>query len=442
MATVSAFNGICFNKALCSELHKIVTPPYDVISPQMRQKFEGCHVNNMVNLVLPLDEPNDKTGQSRYENGANAYFKWLKQGVLQKAQTPCLYCLKTTFLDQDGSEVTRSGVMAAVKLEPFDRGIIRPHERTFSAVKSDRLKLMTASGSQFSPVFGVYTDNEDRIMQAIVSSEKKQHICTFMDHAGLRQEFSAIDDPDIISRIQGIFSEKDIIIADGHHRYETALAYRDKMRSVYKDAGPDAAFNNVLMYLCNSAQKGLSILPTHRLFRSWPIAGQEKTKAALAPFFDISVFHKDKTTPEQLHKEVVLSGEKGFSVGVSQKDSNEYLLLKLKSLPDNIYELQNIPEALRSLDVVLLTELIFKKIVGMDENDLDDHDNIFYEHSGPGALKKVAEGEAEICFIMNPTTLEELESVTAKGLVLPRKSTYFYPKAPTGLVLHDLMPEA
>ncbi len=442
MATVSAFNGICFNKALSGELHKIVTPPYDVISSQMRQKFEGSHANNMVNLVLPLDDSDDKTGQSRYENGAEAYYKWLKQGVLQKAHIPCLYCLKTTFLDQDGSKITRSGVMAAVRLEPFDKGIIRPHERTFSAVKSDRLKLMTASGSQFSPVFGVYTDNEDRIMQAIVSAEKKQHICTFRDHAGLQQEFSAIDAPDIISQVQGVFSEKDIIIADGHHRYETALAYRDKMRSFYKDAGPDAAFNNVLMYLCNSAQKGLSILPTHRLFRSWPMAGQGKTKAALAHFFNISVFHKDKTTPEQLNKEVVMLGEKGFSIGISQKDSNEYLILKLKCLPDKIKELQDVPVALRSLDVILLTELIFKKIVGMDENDFDDHDNIFYEHSGSDALKKVTEGEAEICFIMNPTSLEELESVTAKGLVLPRKSTYFYPKAPTGLVLHDLMPEA
>jgi len=442
MATVSAFDGICFNKSLSDELHKIVTPPYDIISQQMRQKFEGYHPNNMVNIDLPLDDSGDKTGQSRYKNAAKVYYKWLKQGVLQKADTPCLYCLKTTFSDQDGNEVIRSGIIAAIRLEPFDKGIIRPHERTFSAVKSDRLKLMTASGSQFSPVFGVYTDNEDRIMQAIVSAEKKLHVCTFKDYAGLKQEFSSIDDPDIISQIQSLFSAKDIIIADGHHRYETALAYRDKMRSIHKDAGPDAAFNNVLMYLCNSAQKGLSILPTHRLFRSWFMAGQEKTKTGLATFFDISVFNKDKTTPEQLSEEIIRSGEKGFSIGISQKYSDEYLVLKLKYLPDNIKELQEIPAILRSLDVVLLTELIFKKIAGMDENDLDDHDNIFYEHSGPDALRKVAKGEAEICFIMNPTSLEELESVTAKGLVLPRKSTYFYPKVPTGLVLHDLMSEA
>lgn len=440
MAEIAPFNGIRYNKAKVGDLTAVVTPPYDVISPEAQQAFYERHPNNVVRLDFNRETENDTAGNNRYTRAASFFGQWCADGTLQRDEAPAFYITTVSF-PLEGKEVVRHGLTVLVRLEPFEKRVVLPHEKTFSKVKTDRLDLMKACHANFSPIFTLFPDRENvlSLVQGAVAGKPAEMDIT--DDDGVRHRMWPVVDPDLHNRIATELRDKQFFIADGHHRYETALNYREwvsRNDPTFDDTHPA---NYVMMYLCSMADPGLIVLPAHRLLIDVPQAAMDGFSELAASFFEIDVFPFSPASYEETKTEFTLElGRRSDAntIGVLIKNRQEFLLLTLK--PGVMEERfgNKLETTLRELDVTVLTHLVFMEMLGFDQARLDNDKLIAYSSKASQALDLVCNGLQDMAFLLNPTKIEQVRRISEEGLIMPRKTTYFYPKVITGMVFNSL----
>ena len=436
MAKISPFRGICYNPDKIADLADVLTPPYDVISPVEQERFYSRHPKNVIRLILGKMAETDSPRDNRYTRAAGFFEQWRDEGTLVRDETPSLY-LTTVDFSVGGIPFTRYGLTAKVGLEPFEKKIILPHERTFSKVKSERLELMKSCRANFSPIFGLYTDTGDilQVLKQAVETETAQS--DLVDDKGHRHRMWRISDPAACRYFGDAFQNKQLFIADGHHRYETALNYRNWLSDTLPGFNDDHPANGIMMYLCSVSDPGLTILPAHRMLHGIDQIMRDSLIHKAADYFQVTSFPCDDSG-----RAALLSGlhdnSRNTKIGVFIKNHPDAYLLQLRNdVMDRLFGTE-IPDALRHLDVTVLTRLIFMKLLDFDELKLDNEKSIVYSSIETEAIDTATAGECELAFILNPTSIDQVRTVAEQGLIMPRKSTYFYPKVITGQVLNCL----
>jgi uncharacterized protein (DUF1015 family) len=442
MATVTPFNGIRYNPDIVGNSADVATPPYDVISPEAQADFYSRHPNNVIRLILNPSKATDTATDNPHTRSAACFRQWMQQGILKREAQPALY-LKAIDYPHGVETRTRYGLIAQVGLEPFDKRIILPHEQTFSKVRSERLELMKATHCNYCPIFSLYPDENGILSTLVEAVDPNAPLVDFMDDDNHRHRLWRILDPAVHRQVSASMRDKRLFIADGHHRYETALEFRSYLKA--KDPSFDAAHpaNHVLMYLSSMSDPGLIILPAHRLVKA---VGEDELQQAIdnaRTYFDVVEFAfppENRKSTEQKFLDALGSEKKRPCIGVYGHKAPVFHLLKLKSgVMEDLFG-KELDASLRSLDVTVLTRLVFMKILGFDQQRLDDASLIGYASEADRALQSIDGGVYDVAFILNPTRIEQVREVARNGQVMPRKSTYFYPKVKSGLVLRTLEP--
>jgi len=443
MADIAPLRGYRYNEEIVPDLAAVVTPPYDVISPAGQEMYYRRHPYNMIRLILAKKEPGDTEERNWFTRAGEDLRLWRERGILRRDPQPALYDYEIDYSEPSALNKTRHGFICLVRLQEFSQGSIRPHERTFTAIKSERLKLMCACNANVSQIFALYSDPNEDVRRELRIGREETPVAAFTDEAETRHRLRRVTAPEVIERVVALMGEKALFLADGHHRYETALAYRDLMRARYQDRGEKASFNYVLMYLSSIDQDGLTILSTHRLFGRLPQFHLDSFLAAAGRYFEVERFPFDGASREHVLESFLTAlraaGSHHF-VGLYTAKAGAFVLLKLRADADSRTWCDHLPRPLHHLDVVVLTELVLKGLLGVDERTLGDERQIHYSHDGREAVRLVDSGVYEAAFLINPTRVEQVQEVASAGLIMPHKSTYFYPKVIDGSVLHLLDP--
>ena len=439
MPHIKPFKGIRYNPGRIANMASVVCPPYDVISKEEQAAYYDCSPYNVIRMELGKMHAEDDR-HNNHRTRAGAYLRtWLKESILIQEEKPSLYLVATDFQTIDGTW-TRWGLLAAVALEPFDKGNILPHERTYSKVKSERLALMQACPANLSPIFSFFSDQASTIPQLQFHVERWVPLIDFNDCNQHRHRLWVIDDPGLIADIAAQFRHQPIFIADGHHRYETALAYRDE-RAAQEDLGEDHPAQYTLMYLSSIQDPGLRILPAHRLLPQVDIDVRHRFLEKLAPYFEIQPVKSNgsnKANARDVLRDLNHTSP-GEGVVVALRDAFAPLLLKLRADRKRLLYPEDTPDILKDIDVTLLSEFIFPKLLGLTPNQLDDVNSVHYHHDTEAALEYVRTGQYDMAFIIKPTPIAAVQRIADSGRIMPRKSTYFAPKVISGLVLHGLV---
>jgi uncharacterized protein (DUF1015 family) len=443
MAEVIPFKGILYNTRKIRNLADVVAPPFDVISEQEQTAFHQRHPQNIIRLTLGTTYKSDTHENNRYTRAAECLNQWLSDGFLAFDEEPAIYFTSVEFLF-DGKWVMRYGLIALIGLEPFEKGIIVPHEKTFSKVKSERLELMKACHTNFSPIFSLFSDETSEIFDTLKHAvHDKAADIVFTEQNEQKHKLWRITDTALHRLVANGLKDKKIFIADGHHRYETALNYRDWLSSRVQGLNGSHPANYVMMYLSSMEDPGIVILPAHRLLNEVPAEARESFIRKAKEYFDIiTLSYNNERHREDLAQFISLlkSNASKHCIGVCMKDRPELYLLILKpGVMGNMFG-HELPEALINIDVTILTHLIFMEILGFDQARLDNEQLIAYSSIEKDAVNAVVAGRHDIGFILNPTKIQQVRDIAEAGLIMPRKATYFFPKVITGQVLNSLHP--
>jgi len=398
-------------------LADVVAPPYDVIDDAQRAELAARSPHN----VVELDLPRDPDGGHPYEHAAELMGQWVDQGVLARDADPTVWALEQDFGAPDGSRVTRRGFLARVKLAPYGEGI-RPHERTQPGPKEDRLRLTRATRHNLSPIFSLHPGNAWQHLEPALGDDPWGEVT---DADGTVHRVWRIEDPAVHQAIAEELAPGELLIADGHHRYETSLAYQ-------REVGEGGLADYVLMALVSLEDPGLTVFPTHRLISGLADdpAKQEALGSGLKDLFEI-----DKVPLDQLDP----GGDEGVGVfGYVDSHFKQAYRLRLASNPALDEALADHSEAYRTLDAAILEELVLKRILGMSTEDIAAKRGIGYTPSIDEAHAKLDAGDYQAAFILRPTPVDQVREVAAAGETMPPKSTYFFPKLLTGLVFNQL----
>ncbi len=442
MAQIVPFRGILYNPEKVEDFSDVVAPPYDVISPQQQEQLHQRHPNNVIRLILGKIEKNDTDQNNRYTRAAAFLKTWLGKKILVRDQLPALYISSVAF-PIENCLVTRFGLVALVRLEPFEKGVVLPHEKTFSKVKSERLELIKACHANFSPIFSLYSDHNgivEILKQAVIHRGPDMEM---FDSNGFLQRLWRITDASVHQTISKAMADKTIFIADGHHRYETALNYRDWVARHSENFSDDHPANFLMMSLSSMEDPGLVILPAHRILSHVGDEALDAFEQKVEQYFEITNFDFKNLNMDTVRNQFIdalHSNSERNRIGVYMKNRQAFILLTLKpDVMENLYS-HEIPKSLRNLDVTVLTRLVFMDILGFDQNRLDNEKLITYSSTEKEAIETVLKGDYDVTFILNPTKIEQVQQVAREGLIMPRKSTYFYPKVISGHVLNSLVP--
>ncbi len=440
MVNIIPFKGIVYNKEKIKDISLVTAPPYDVISGEGIKRLTDKSPYNIVRILLSKDEPN----KDRYSAASTILNKWMEDDVLIKDERPSFYFYVQNYV-VDGVKKTRKGFITLLKLEEYGpESPVIPHEKTLLGPKKDRLKLMEACNAHLSPVFGVYSDAEKKINSVFEDATADSEIFfEVKEEDGTENKLWKMSDPDSIELITGFMKEKYILIADGHHRYETALAYRDKMRAKTPQFSGREPFNYVMIYLSNMDDEGFTILPTHRLVHSLE---DFKAKAFLINALEFFLVEEVKFNEEMeeevrraFYKKLELRGRDMPAFGLFINGIDSFFILTLKSfeLISKILR-DDLPEEIKRLDLTVLHSFILNKLLGISEDDQANQRNIVYIKDREEALKLVKTDKHQMAFILNPPSMQRIVDAAKTRGRMPQKSTYFYPKLLSGLVIHKM----
>ena len=446
MAEIAPLKGIVYNQEKSGDLAKLVAPPYDVVSSEEQAAFHASSPYNVMNIDLGPRLPEDQHPYDWHIRAAFEYNRWLAEGVLVRHKKPAIYCIETDFTDPGtGARKTRHGFVCLLRLEEFGQGAkVRPHERTFTAHRAERIHHLEHVQAHLSQIFSVFPDENREALDILAQGRQGQPLLDFADTVGQGHRMWPVWDQEIIRALGILMREKTIYIADGHHRYETALHYRRSKIERGLQISPKSPLNYIMVYLCAISDPGLTILPAHRLICRTLKLNQEELENGLSKFFNIQKFSFSATDEgaarENFLRRLKEEGSQGNALGLYTHLAHTYYLLTKLPETDNGSYLSSWPEPLRKLDTVVLTGLVFQNVLGMTEECLDDATRISYTSKAPEAIARVNEGKAELAAILNPTRMEQVQDVAEAGLVMPRKSTFFYPKVNPGLVFNPVNP--
>lgn len=434
MARIAPFRGILYNPNKVRDLSKVVAPPYDVISPEERARLHRKSPYNIVHLDLNHEA-------DAYQTVARLFGEWQEANILVRDETPALYFLSHRFRCDGGTEKERLGFIALARLEDFSTGTIWPHEHTLAGPKEDRFQLMLACEANLSPIFALYSQPKRLINRLLW--ERVQGVAPVRE---VREEQGGscrlwrITDSELIGLVRREMESQPLLIADGHHRYEAALRYRDHMRREREAWTGQEAFNYVMAYFANLKDEGLVILPTHRLLRAFkPIPFQE-LEEALQRYFYIEPYPKTPEGRRWFLRALKGGGKRRRLIGVSFKRDPRYLILRLKNKRIMHRLARDLSAPLRELDVTVLHLLILEHILGLSPEEQLKEGELSYSQDEERVLQAVEKEEQQAAFILNPPDPEAILTIALGGERMPQKSTYFFPKLITGLVINKIDP--
>ena len=415
--TVIPFRGLRYNTTKVGGIGNVIAPPYDVIKTEERLALEARHPANIIRLILSQPRDDDTADANQYTRAAALMNQWISDDTLVRDATPRYYIYDQSFSAPDGKNYTRRALIANVKLEPFKNKVILPHEKTHAGPKADRLNLMRECHANLSPIFLLYADPTgeiEEIMQGFTDARTPEIDCgeTF----GSTHQLWCLDNVERNREIQNLFASKPLLIADGHHRYETALAFRAEMAQKMANA-KGSGYDYMMMNLVRMESPGLAVLAIHRLLDN---LSPDQISHAIAQLPEVFAVHEIDTQANLLAKLEALRG-KSAAVGMYTADDTHRLLIPHSTVP-------------RQLDVTLVQETLIKEMFQIET--LAAHIN--YTAYADDAIAHVKEGSDRVAFLMNPTPVAQVLDVAMAGSTMPQKSTYFYPKMATGFVLNLL----
>ncbi len=420
MAEIIPFRGILYNPEKV-DASLVTAPPYDIVTPEFKEELYKKDPHNIIRIDFGKDSDNDSGHENRYTRAAGYLSDWLREGTLLHDSEPSFYFYEIRYEIKGRSLKTR-GVLGAVKLEELGSGKIHPHEMTYSKPKSDRLNILRYCDAHTSPIYSLYSSRE-RITSSILDDlGKTAPFIEAVNGDGFRHRLWRISDSASINRIIKEMSDKDVFIADGHHRYETALAFQKEMKGKGLSKTGKEPFNYALMFLANMEDEGLTLLPTHRIVE---INSDIHIKETLKKYFNLQIIGTAETTEEQARQLMLKAMEgRAHSFGMFLVNTGSYYTLSFTGTGAEM----DLPECLKTLDVSVLHKFVFEDLLHIGHYE--------YEMDPEIAVNRAKKGSFEAVFFLNPTKIHDLKEVALAGHRMPPKSTYFYPKLLTGMVMY------
>jgi uncharacterized protein (DUF1015 family) len=418
MAQIEPLRALHYDLDKTGGLQDVVAPPYDVIDADQRAALMRRSPYNVVKIDLP-------EGEDPYEQAAKDLAAWRADGAVVQDQESALWVLEQDYTGPDGRSRTRRGFLARVRVEEYGPGRIRPHERTHPGPKQDRLRLTRATKANLSPIFSLFSDPDNAAWRALEPATAAAPWGEATDEDGTENRLWRVTDPEAIAAVQHALGDAELLIADGHHRYETARTYADEI-------GGEGDHRYVLMCLVALQDPGLTVFPTHRLVRGLTPEQQEALAAAIRRDFEV----EDLDSTDALAPEAATPG--AIKIGYIDSHFKRPFMLTLKDHATADAALPDHAAPYRRLDAAVLEALILKGALGMTDDDIDHLNGLGYARDADHALRLIESGEYDAAFLLPPIPVEQVQEVAAAGESMPPKSTYFFPKVPTGLVFNPL----
>jgi len=436
VAEIRPFRGVYYNQLLVNDLALVICPPYDIISPQLQQELYHRSEYNFVRLEHSRELPRDTIIDNKYTRSATTLEQWLKQGILKVDEAPAIYLHDHYFIHM-GKEYRRRGITVCVRLEEWDKMVVRPHEGTLAESRGDRLSLLWALQANTSPILTLFEDQEQQVSTVLATQERSKPIISLSSAGVESHNVWAITEPKVVNQISSSLAEQSLYIADGHHRYESALTYQRERHAYSSSASGDEASNFVMMTLVDFSDPGLIILPPHRLVRGISKSTLDELMPKLKVFFEIEELplsmpdvwkQADDLLTETNEVRLILFGLTAECLFV----------LRLRDLADAS---QMMPyfhcELYKRLVVSIVDHIILEKLLGLGSGR--EEAILAYSHNRLDAVNRVLDGEYQLVLLLSPVKAEVVKAIADAGDKMPRKSTYFYPKVPAGLVFHRLV---
>ena len=444
MAQVHPFRAFRYNPSR-APFDRVLTQPYDKISPAMQEKYYATDPHNLITVEKGRVWPSDSSQNNVYTRAASALQDWIRNQIVVQDQAPAFYAYTQEYAVPGTEERrTRRGFIGAGKLEDYSAGVVFRHEQTLSGPKADRLELLRQTRTHTGQLFMLYSDAERRVDAVLAEAERSSAPATELrDEYDVVHRLWVIAEPERVAAIQQAMADKKLVIADGHHRYETAINYRNERRSQALHADPDASYEFAMMTFVNTQSEGLTILPTHRVAANLLDFSWASVRRHLEPWFTAEPFsfHNEAEQNEARGKFLHRLTEKRplRSIGVypaTQGKKRTYYVLTLRPGADLSQLLPNVSPLQRELDVVLLHEGILEPALGITPQAVTSEKNLTYEREASAALQAVDSGAAQIAFLLNACDVEQVMHIATAGEVLPQKSTDFYPKLLSGITMY------
>lgn len=434
LAEIRPFQGVHYNQSLVKDLTKVLCPPYDIITPQLQQQLHQQSEANFVRVELGREFPQDKDSDNKYTRARDTIEKWLEQGILQVDEAPAIYTHDHHFAYQ-GKKYCRRSITCLVKLEAWDRLVIRPHEGTLPEPRDNRLSMLWTLQANTSPILALYEDRENVVSSLLEVQSRGEPILSANADNGEAHHLWAIRDTKAITPIYNCLASQPLYIADGHHRYESALAYQRERRTGSSSELGQEPYDFVMMTLVDFSHPGLIILPAHRLIRGMSKSILDGLMTGLGTFFSIEELPLNRADINQQINDL-LSEETGKVKIVL------YGLLKERLLVLKLHDYSTVnhmipyfhSEIYHRLDVSIVDHVILEELMGLAHDISNDF--IAYSYEALDAINMVLDQEYQLAFIVNPVKSEMIRAIADSGDRMPRKSTYFYPKMPAGLVFY------
>lgn len=435
MADIRPFRGVHYNQSLLNNWLAVICPPYDIIPPQLQQELYLRSEYNFIRLEFGRELPQDRATDNRYTRSAATLERWLKQGVLEADEAPAIY-LHDQYFTHQGKEYKRRGITVRVRLEEWDKRVVRPHEGTTAEPRRDRISLLWTLRANTSPILAMFEDEGQQISSLLAAQQKNQPLISLESTAGEGHIVWAITEPEVVNQIASSLAGQTLYIADGHHRYESALAYQHERRAGSTSAPGDEAFNFVMMTLVDFSDPGLIILPPHRLVRGISKSIMDELMPKLKTLFAIEEL---PLNIPRVWKQIddLLAEPNEIRLIVFGLAAERLFVLRLRD-PSAVSQMMPYfhSEIYKKLDVSIVDHIILENLLTLGsekENML-----LAYSYDRQDAINRVLAQEYQLAILLNPVKAGTIKAIADAGDKMPRKSTYFYPKLPAGLLLNRL----
>ncbi|HDH33872.1 MAG TPA: DUF1015 domain-containing protein [Nitrospirae bacterium] len=421
MAEIIPFKGILYNPAKV-DASKIMAPPYDIVAQDLKEELYQKSPHNVIRIDFGKDKDGDNDNENRYTRASKFLTQWHEEGILTQDPAPSFYCYEMSY-EINGETLKTRGFLGAVKIEELGKGRIHPHEMTYSKPKSDRLNILRICNANTSPIWSLYSSTKKMASSILEDIAKEKPFIEADIGDNVAHRLWKISDSSLMEKIKEEMSDKDVFIADGHHRYETALAFQQEMKEKGLNKTGEEPFNYVLMFLSNMDDEGLSLLPTHRIVE---IDSDIHPKDILGEHFEVQKISSEGNSGEETRREMFnMMQAKKHSFGMYLTNADTYYLLLFKGSIEDL----DLPDCLKKLDVTVLHQFIFEKLLNIGHYE--------YEMAPDVAVERANKGSFEAVFFLNKTDIMDVKDVALAGHRMPPKSTYFYPKLLTGMVIYS-----
>ncbi|MHB8539650.1 MAG: DUF1015 domain-containing protein [Candidatus Acidiferrales bacterium] len=440
MAEIFPFRAVRYD-ARRAPLKSVLTQPYDKITSEMQERYAAASPYNLISIEKGKSLPSDSAKNNAYTRASRKLEEWLAEGVLVQDSQPAIYAYFQDYKIPGATQrLVRRGFIALGRLADYEEGVVYRHERTLTAPKADRLELLRQTRAQTGQLFMLYDDPARRVDALLEEAAKQPPVAEVRDEYDVVHGLWAIADPAKIQKITAAMADKKLIIADGHHRYETALAYRNERRAKDGRIDPDAPYEKAMWTCFNTRQEGLTILPTHRVVRNLPRFSMEKFLEAASQYFNWYAYPFTSAAEREesfggFRHDLQRRGRAGHCIGIYAGGRAFYLLV-LRNSAELEHLLPDISPEQRQLDVVLLHRLLLHKCLEITAEKVAAETNVIYEREMEAAIEAVNHGAAQIAFLLNPVRVAQVVEIALAGDVLPQKSTDFYPKLLSGLCIY------